>query len=943
MRLLVIDSDGELRLINRVGDNIPEYAILSHTWGADDEEVTFKDVINKTGINKPGYKKLLFCGKQAEKDGLLFFWVDSCCIDRSSSAELSTAINSMFRWYREAARCYVYLSDVPNPKDPTSTAESAFLNSRWFMRGWTLQELLAPSSVQFFSYKGEPLGDKKSREQQVHQITGIAIDALRGNPMSEFSIADRLSWAARRETTIGEDAAYCLLGIFEIYIPLIYGEGRNNALDRLQRKIRKFSNPASLIPAGAPWIVPFERNPHFTGRESQLAQLEGKLFAKDRTMKIAVTGLGGVGKTQLVLELLFRTKEKFQNCSIIWIPATNMENLHQAYVHVARQLGIPGWEQEQRDVKKLVQEYLSIDNASQWLLVFDNADDLDMWITKTIPREEPEQELSRLIDYLPSSKQGSIIFTTRDRKTAVKLAPQNIVEVTEMDEEIAMQLLRKSLANKDHLGRGPDTTDLLAKLMYLPLAIIQAAAYINENGTSITEYLSVLKGQEEDTIDILSEDFEDAGRYHNVKNPVATTWLISFEQIRRRDALAADYLSFMACVEPKDIPLSLFPPGLSRKKEMDAIGTLYAYSFISRRPADLAVDVHRLVHLSTRNWLRNEGILVRSMEKAISRLEEVFPDADHKNRSIWRTYLPHTRYVLESDLVDRNWKDRTDLLWRYGTCLYEDGRWNEAEGPFTQVLEMKKRLLGLEHPDTLTSMANLASTYRNQGRWDAAEELEVQVMETRKKKLGADHPHTLSSMANLASTYWNQGRWDAAEELEVQVMETRKKKLGADHPDTLSSLANLASTYWKQGRWDAAEELDAQVMETRRKKLGADHPDTLTSMANLASTYWNQGRWDVTEELEVQVMETRKKKLGADHPHTLSSMANLAITWKGTGRDLDAIHLMEQCIMLRKHVLGVDHAYTRSSSAILMQWQTEQLDIGTSAAKDGECDDKVDQ
>jgi hypothetical protein len=208
----------------------------------------------------------------------------------------------MFRWYREAARCYVYLSDVPDCKDPKSTIESAFRDSRWFKQGWTLQELIAPTSVQFFSRDGELLGDKKLRGQQIHQITGIAIEALQGYPLSEFSIAERLLWAAGRETKVEEDAAYCQLGIFNIHMPLIYGEGRNKALHRLLRKIQKSSNARSLLPTYAPWIMAFENNTHFTGHESQFAQHNEKLFAKDNITKMATTGLGGMGKVQLFPE-----------------------------------------------------------------------------------------------------------------------------------------------------------------------------------------------------------------------------------------------------------------------------------------------------------------------------------------------------------------------------------------------------------------------------------------------------------------------------------------------------------------------------------------------------------------------------------------------------------------------------------------------------------------
>ena len=236
MRLLELEPSGGFSLTEFHGDGIPQYAILSHTW-IHGEEFTFNDLMTGTGKDKSGYAKIQFCRDQAEKDELKYFWVDTCCIDKSSSAELTTAINSMFRWYQDAAKCYVYLSDVKFKEIPW---EAGFRRSRWFSRGWTLQELLAPAKVEFFSSDRERLGDKKSLEREIHDITGIAIEALRGKELSEFSITERLGWAANRKTTVEEDEAYCLLGIFNIYMPLIYGEGRN-AYIRLRRKLDKSS------------------------------------------------------------------------------------------------------------------------------------------------------------------------------------------------------------------------------------------------------------------------------------------------------------------------------------------------------------------------------------------------------------------------------------------------------------------------------------------------------------------------------------------------------------------------------------------------------------------------------------------------------------------------------------------------------------------------------
>ncbi|KAM3072468.1 hypothetical protein ACMFMG_009268 [Clarireedia jacksonii] len=642
----------------------------------------------------------------------------------------------------------------------------------------------------------------------------------------------------------------------------------------------------------------------------QLTEVEAKLFVGQAT-KVAVTGLGGIGKTQLVLELVYRIRDRYKDCLVIWIPATNAESLHQAYREVARQLKIPGSNEDKADAKKLVQGYLSKESAGRWLLVFDNADDVNMWITVS------GSGSGRLIDCLPRSEQGCIVFTTRDRKTAVKLAHQNIVEVPEMGEDVAIQLLQKCLVDPDLVNNRPDTIALLKELTYLPLAIVQAAAYINENRIVFADYLSLLTEQEDDIIDLLSEEFEDDSRYDNIKNPVATTWLISFEQIRYRDPLAADYLSFIACIDPKDIPQSLLPVGESRKKEIDAIGTLDAYSFIIKRVADQALDLHRLVHLATRNWLKQNDLITQWTERAVIRLEEVFPDDDHQNRTIWRTYLPHVCYALISDEAGKDGETRIALSQRLGACLYSDGRYNEAEAPFMEVMERSKRVFGQEHPYTLTSIADLASTFWNQGRWREAEDLNVQVMETSLRVLGQEHPDTLTSIANLASTYRNQGRWKEAEDLEVQVIKTSLRVLGQEHPDTLISITNLASTFWYQGRWKEAEDLNVQVIETRKRVLGQEHPDTLTSISNLASTFWNQGRWKEAEDLEVQVVETRKRVLGQEHPDTLISISNLASTFWNQGRWKEAEDLEVQVIETRKRVLGQEHPSTLSSIANL--------------------------
>ncbi|PKK53969.1 hypothetical protein CI102_1153 [Trichoderma harzianum] len=245
MRLLSFNGN-RLACTKDLIDEPPPYAILSHTWGGDDDEVTFSDITAGKGPDKPGYRKIQFCARQAASDGLSYFWIDTCCIDKSNSTELQREINSMFRLYKNAAKCYVYLSDVTKHRDinqvessPAPSWESSFRKSRWFTRGWTLQELLAPATVEFFSSECAHLGTKESLEREIYEITEIPIDVLRGRRLSQISIDKRMAWSEKRSTTYPEDKAYSLLGIFGVYIPLIYGEGQDNAFARLRCAINE--------------------------------------------------------------------------------------------------------------------------------------------------------------------------------------------------------------------------------------------------------------------------------------------------------------------------------------------------------------------------------------------------------------------------------------------------------------------------------------------------------------------------------------------------------------------------------------------------------------------------------------------------------------------------------------------------------------------------------
>ncbi|EUC35743.1 hypothetical protein COCCADRAFT_34740 [Bipolaris zeicola 26-R-13] len=242
MRLLKVEENGDFSFAEFDEDSKPPYAILSHRW-AEGTEVTFEDLQRNMGEEKLGYEKIRLCGKQAQRDGLQYFWVDTCCINKANKAELSLAILSMFRWYRDSARCYAFLSDVSSPPLGTTLAcspqESEVQKSEWFTRGWTLQELLAPRSVEFFSREWERLGDRKLLIQQVHEATGIPHRALQGGALSQFSVSERLRWIEYRHTTYPEDKAYSLAGVLDVDLAPCYGEGVEGAFRRLHDEIDK--------------------------------------------------------------------------------------------------------------------------------------------------------------------------------------------------------------------------------------------------------------------------------------------------------------------------------------------------------------------------------------------------------------------------------------------------------------------------------------------------------------------------------------------------------------------------------------------------------------------------------------------------------------------------------------------------------------------------------
>ncbi|EXJ82183.1 hypothetical protein A1O3_05996 [Capronia epimyces CBS 606.96] len=728
MRLLKADTPGEASLTRKLSKDIPSYAILSHTWSTNEEdEVTLSDLKDKSGKSKRGYAKIEFCRKQAQKDGIQHFWVDTCCIDKKDAVELGEAIASMFRWYHDAEKCYVYLSDVSvamgDPHHSTdATWLSDFRNSRWFTRGWTLQELLAPKSVDFFSREGTWLGDRRTLERLIHEATDIPITALRGFAVNNFSVPERMRWAAKRTTTKPEDKAYCLLGIFDVFMPLIYGEGEH-ALIRLQDEIDKRVGKQPVVSqlsdgegTNSVWYVPFDRLSEFVGRIDEMERVKQRILDRTNQGVVSILGLGGVGKSRLAMELIRQVRSEHVQRSVFWIEATDQLTFERDMLGIGKRLRIPGIEADKADVKILVKQWLNVAQDG-WFVVLDNADDEVLWGKGS----DPADEKSTLVDYLPRSRHGSILVTTRSRRVASYLAGKEVVELPILLLDEARTMFTNALEEPEMAADENLTSALLERLTYLPLAIIQAASYINMTQEPVKTYLDLLDEREEEVVELLSEDFGDRSRYSNARNAVATTWLVSFNQIRKHHPFSAELLSSMVCLHEKNIPRSLLPVISSKKDAVEAFATLKGYSFVTRQAREKdegiheeSYNMHRLVYLAARNWLRKEGTLHNWMKASLERVAELFPACDHEHRGIWTLYLPHAQRLCEDvEVVDL--PERYKLLTKMGLCFVVDGKYDAAVKAHTAVLQWREKELGIPENQVLEACNNLGEALQWSG------------------------------------------------------------------------------------------------------------------------------------------------------------------------------------------------------------------------------------
>ncbi|KAH7136844.1 hypothetical protein B0J13DRAFT_506566 [Dactylonectria estremocensis] len=684
--------------------------------------------------------------------------------------------------------------------------------------------------------------------------------------------------------------------------------------------------------------LPFSKNRRFVARKAVLDTLNRMLFTQPGTNRVSLVGLGGMGKTQIALHFAHWVKENRLGCSVLWVPALSTSSFEQACAEIQKKLAIS--DIDTKDSKEVVRRYLSSEKAGDWLLIVDNADDIDvLWGSSG--------ETQGIHQFLPDSDRGRILFTTRSQEVSVRAAAGDVVELKPMSSGEAKAILDNWSVEKSQLQDERVVAQFLEKLTFLPLAIAQAAAYMSINKIVIAEYLGLCESKDQEMVELLSSGFHDSAHYSSSQNAVATTWIISFDQIREKDAPAANILSFISHIEPKAIPRWILPEMESEQQLTKAIGTLCGYGFLSRRGDGEIFEMHRLVHLATRIWTDKKNITKQTGQDAAQRLAAVFPTAHWENRALWQQCLPHALRLLQN--IEATDDSHVCVLSiRIGGCLNHDGRNKEAVGVLERTFSWQKTLLPSDHyklelqyvlgavylsngqnniaiqvleevvatgKDTFTeedttrlnSEDTLVRAYQLNGRMEEAIQLLEHVVDVRAKTQPEEHRDRLSSQSNLALAYRHQGQMEKAVHLYEYVVDVRTKTLPEEHPDLLSSQNNLASIYRDMGQTEEAVKLFEHVVAIRAKVQPEEHPDRLSSQEHLALIYRDMGQTEKAVQLLEHVVDVRTKTLPEENPDRLSSQEHLALKYQDMGQTEEAVQLLEHVVDVRTKTLPEEH------------------------------------
>jgi tetratricopeptide (TPR) repeat protein len=644
------------------------------------------------------------------------------------------------------------------------------------------------------------------------------------------------------------------------------------------------------------WTVPYPRNPFFTGREEILEALQQTL---EKRKAAALSGLGGLGKTQTAIEYAYRNRAQY--AAVFWARAEARDTLLADFVSIAVALNLPSAQAKEQDVA-VTEVKRWLETSPGWLLILDNADDLGL-----------------AKEFLPRGSQGHVLLTTRAR--ALGGVAERIPLPEMKPEEGALLLLRRaglvgqdgSLGDADERERSK-TVEISEELGGLPLALDQAGAFIEETPSSLSEYLSFYVSER-------GKLLEEGGRLRDHAS-VAVTFSLAFAKVAENSTAAADLIRLCAFLAPEAIPEEIItrageelgenlgPAVRSKVDFAKVLKEATRFSLLDRDAESKTLDIHRLVQVVIQDGMSKEE-QKEWAERAVQAVETAFPEVEFKDWDLCQKMLPHAQAC--AGLVDKwdfAFPEAARLLNQVGFYLFGRAMYAEAEPLYRRSLAISEKALGPDHPHVATGLNNLAGLYRNQSKYVEAEPLYRRSLAIREKALGPDHPDVATGLNNLAGLYGNQGKFAGAEPLYERALAIWEKALGPEHPDVATGLNNLAGLYGNQGKYVEAEPLYRGSLAIREKALGPEHPEVATSLNNLAGLYDSQGRGTEAEPLYRLSLAIREKALGPDHPDVAQSLYNLAGLYHIQAKYVEAAPLYMRSLAIREKALGPDHPDT---------------------------------
>ena len=616
-------------------------------------------------------------------------------------------------------------------------------------------------------------------------------------------------------------------------------------------------------------------------------------------------------KSQIAIEYCYRYRETRPNAQVLWVHASTMARFEQSYKEIAQEISLPGWNQPNINILKLVYKWLSEEDKDGWLLVVDSADDTGVFFGSTSELNSSNQ-ITPFKSYLPRNAFGRILITTRDRRVGEKLTNREMppIEVPLLTMSEAESMLQVKKAGFEWSPSG--SRELLEYLDFLPLAITQAASYISENRIAIDDYLTLLRSGDCDTKDLLSGSLDDTRRDLNTPHSVIRTLKVSLDQIAKQNPRAAEILSLMAIFDRQGIPeMLLYRDEESRSGYTTAIGTLKAFSLITVEKGGAIFSMHRLVQLSVQKWLELRDVVIEWQAKGLEILSKKFPLCLSENWTMCNVLLPHVELVLSYNLEERACLlHRAFIYFKVSRYDLTHKCFEAARKRIISSIKANEGSLGPEHRHTLRGKLTLVVIYVVLGEFTSAEELCNEVIRQRAKVLGAEHSSTLRSKASLADIKSRRGQIEESKKLDTEVIELQKNSLGGEDPDTLKSMNGLGNVYLRQGPLDEAKNLTPAVFKIRGKNLGKDHPDTLESMRRLADICQERKTYGDAEKLALQVLQSEGQRFGSESFWALSDTYRLARLYYYQGRWKDAEELLIQGLDISRRVSGVEHGFT---------------------------------